>query len=198
MAVPPIRVCVDGSIGAGKTSVLKYIAEHYSDTIEVDLEPVASWEPWLNNMYKSGTGTFEFQVKVWLDRCWPKPPSKTLMIERSPLFQTGVFVTANMKNGKISTMQGELLQGMYANVMSVWAPDVTVYLRCDPARCAERIVRRGRHSEDNIPISYLKELHTLHEMTYDRAVREGMRIHVIDVDDMNVPDVAQAIVRAIS
>jgi deoxyadenosine/deoxycytidine kinase len=174
-------ITIDGNIGAGKTTVLEKLAIKMNDII-VNVEPVEDWQPWLDRMYKSGTGVFEFQTRVWLDRCWPKITDNTqfMIMERSPLFQAGVFIPANVKNGKITDAQVQLLDDMYKLVN--WEPNMYIYIRSDPAKCAERIVRRARQSEDSIPIHYLQELHDLHEKTYADAVKAGKKIIVVDME----------------
>ena len=186
-------ISIDANIGAGKTTVLEFLRDKYS--ADIDVEPVDKWQPWLERMYKGGTGVFEFQLRVWLDRCWPTSAvsSSSMYLERSPFFQLGVFVPANINNGKMSYEQAILITEMYDKVMSIWEPEIYVYLRSDPAKCAERIIRRGRTSEDNIPITYLKELHDLHEQSYDIAVAKGKKVVVIDVEGKTVEEIATEI-----
>jgi deoxyadenosine/deoxycytidine kinase len=191
-------VTIDGNIGAGKTTVLEYIGS-LDPKIRLDLEPVAKWQPWLDKMYLSGTGVFEFQTRVWLDRCWPKMPNdnEVLFIERSPLFQLGVFVPANITNGKLTKDQGDIVNELYDKTLNMWQPDVYIYLQSDPAKCAERIIRRGRNSEDNIQITYLKELHNLHEATTTSSHNSGKKIQVVNVENKTVAQIADEIMKLI-
>jgi deoxyadenosine/deoxycytidine kinase len=191
-------ISVDGNIGAGKTTVLEHISRmNHDHRVRLDLEPVSKWQPWLEKMYITGSGVFDFQIRVWLDRCWPMIPSTSedLFIERSPLFQENVFVPANITNGKLTSDQASIIHELYAKTAAIWDPTIYIYLQSDPGKCAERIIRRGRASEDNIPITYLKELHTLHEEAYNIASASGKKIYIINVEGKTVPEIAEEIMK---
>lgn len=191
----PITVSIDGNIGAGKSTVLEYINKNTG--LAVDLEQVDKWQPYLERLYKHGDGVFELQVRVWLDRCFPKNIGTTVLVERSPLFQMGVFVPVNVKAEKFTHDQIELLKDMYS-IPQLMTPDVYIYLRSDPVKCSERINHRGRKSEDNISIGYLQELHTLHEVTYVEALAEKKRIGVVNIESKSVATIAAEVLECIS
>lgn len=188
-------ITVDGNIGAGKTTIMKYLHDH--DAFQLDLEPVESWQPWLDEIYSNGSGSgssaFEFQLKVIVDRCcWPNNVTPyPLLIERSPVFQEKVFVTANATNGKITPRQCGLLQDLYAKIHEIWEPEVYVYLRSDPAECAKRIMKRARKSEDAIPLNYLQHLHDLHEEAIEGLHNQNKTIIVIDVEGKTIDAIAR-------
>ena len=46
---------IDGNIGSGKSSVLNYL--HKYKNIQIDLEPIEKWKPFLDNIYLSKTVT---------------------------------------------------------------------------------------------------------------------------------------------
>ena len=54
---------IDGNIGCGKTTILNYLHKHKN--IQIDLEPVDKWKPFLDNVYINKTGYFNLQIKVW-------------------------------------------------------------------------------------------------------------------------------------
>ena len=195
----PCVVTIDGNIGAGKTTVLECLGQR-DEAYRLDLEPVVKWQPFLDKMYTSGTGVFEFQTRVWLDRCWPEMPegAETLFIERSPLFQLGVFIPVNTSNDKLTTDQTQILHELYDKTLKLWEPDLYIYLRSDPAKCAERIIRRGRNSEDNIQINYLMQLHTLHEEAALVAASSGKNIKVVNVENNTVAQITDEIIEIIN
>lgn len=47
-----------------------------------------------------------------------------------------------------------------------------VYVKTDPALCFERIARRSRAGESDIPLAYLEECHRYHEAMLDRESEE--------------------------
>lgn len=181
---------IDGNIGAGKTTILEYLHTHYR--VAIDPEPVEKWQPYLDQMYRHHRGAFEFQVRVWLDRCWinNRPNTAPILMERSPYFQSNVFVPAMLDGGKITQQEYMMLQEMYANSATLWAPSGAIYLRSNPTKCAERIRRRARPSEEGISVGYLYKLHTLHEHAYINAVSHGVPVVCIDVEGKTVSQVA--------
>lgn len=191
-----LTVSIDGNIGAGKSTVLEYINKNLG--IPIDLEAVDKWAPYLERVYKHGDGAFDLQVRVWLDRCFPKTTTPgAILVERSPLFQAGVFVAMNIKANKFTPDQIAIINDMYS-LSQIMKPDIYIYLRSDPETCAERINKRARESEDSISIDYLKQLHTLHEATYIEALVDKKRINVIDIEGKSVAAIAALVLQSIS
>lgn len=189
---------IDANIGAGKTTVMEYLHRHYR--VPIDPEPVQKWMPYLEEMYRNDKGAFEFQLRVWMDRCWvqQRPSMAPIVMERSPYFQKNVFIPVNFDNNRITARENDLLHEMYSLSMSMWSPQGSIYLRSDPAKCQQRIAKRSRNSEETIPIEYLESLHKYHEMAYMNGVANGMPIIVIDVENKNVEQVAKEVYNALS
>lgn len=194
----PTRIfTLDANIGAGKTTVLEYIHKHYR--IPIDPEPVEKWMPYLKDLYTHDNGAFEFQLRVWLDRCWVQPSvsGAPILMERSPYFQRNVFVPVNVDNKRLSPRELELVNDMYDLCMRIWSPQGCIYLRSDPSRCKQRIKQRSRESEDNIPLEYLESLHKYHETAYMDGVSKGLPIIVIDVEHKTIPQIAEEVYNAL-
>lgn len=184
-------ITLDANIGAGKSTVLEYLQE--TKGIDISLEPVDAWQPYLHDMYHYGKGVFEFQVRVWLDRCWPKRTVKATIMERSPMFQMRVFITVNRELDKLTERQAQNLTDMYHKTMDLWHPEPYIYLRSSPERCAARILERGRETEADIPLSYLRRLHELHEATYEKARASGLSVFAVDVEGKTVQQIGEEI-----
>lgn len=184
---------IDGNIGAGKSTILEYLHNHYR--ISIDPEPVHKWQPFLEEMYRNNRGAFEFQVRVWLDRCWiqTRPNMAPILMERSPYFQSNVFIPTMLECGKVNQTEYCMLQEMYAKSSSLWSPHGCIYLRSNPVKCHERIRRRNRASEEEITVPYLFKLHTFHEYAYMTAVSRGMPVICIDIEGKTVPQVASEV-----
>lgn len=189
---------LDGNIGCGKSTVLQHLHQHYH--LSIDLEPVARWQPFLDDMYREGKGAFEFQTRVWLDRCWvqQRPNQANILMERSPFFQSQAFVTTNLENGRITMRQYQMLQEMYARAFQIWAPAGYVYLRSNPQQCAARVKMRGRDAEEAIPLAYLEQLHAHHERAYHIAASFGFPMICIDVEGKSVPHIAAEVWSALT
>ena len=178
-------VTIDGNIGAGKSTLLEYIHRrtHYS----IDLEPVQVWEPFLKDMYQNNKDAFEFQVKVWLDRCYaPHYPTRQITcVERSPHFQWNVFSMANYENHKLNDRQIELIGELYKK--PCYTPDICIYLKSDPEKCMERIHHRHRDCENAIPLEYVQNIHRLHEEAYD-ILRHPFKVE-IDIENKSIEQI---------
>lgn len=188
---------VDGNIGSGKSTTLEYLHRHYG--VPIDLEPVARWQPFLEDMYAGHTGVFDFQTRVWLDRCWlqPRNSDSSVLMERSPFFQRMVFVEAIREGREITERQYQLLNEMYQRTFYQWEPMGYIYLRTNPDACAGRIRRRGRPSEEAISADYLRMLHRLHESAYIHAASSGFPVVLIDAEGKSVDRVAAEIWHAL-
>jgi deoxyadenosine/deoxycytidine kinase len=197
MSTAPAIFTIDANIGAGKTTILNYLHTHYH--IPIDPEPVEKWEPYLQELYKSDKGAFPFQVRVWLDRCWiqQRANMSPILMERSPYFQKNVFIPVNVDNSKFTNTEHTMLLEMYNRSMAMWSPKGYVYLRSDPEKCLQRIAKRGRSSENTIPVDYLRALHKYHEISYMNGIASGMQIIVIDVEGKTVETIAYEVYKAL-
>ncbi len=184
---------IDANIGAGKTTVLDYLHRYHH--VAIDLEPVERWTPFLDELYRYNKGAFEFQVRVWLDRCWvqQRPNMAPIVMERSPYFQANVFVPTNLDEGRISIREYHTLQEMYQKTLNMWAPHAYIYLRSDPLQCHGRIAKRGRESEADIPVEYLVKLHEYHERAYRMAVAQRIPVICIHVEGKTIPQICQEV-----
>jgi len=188
---------IDGNIGCGKTSVLNDL--HKYKNIQVDLEPVDKWKPFLDNIYLSNTGYFNFQIKVWLDRAWiqEKDNKSIIFMERSPFFIRNTFNKNDFNNNNINEDEFNVINEMYNKTDNIWKSNLYIYLRSSPTKCLERINHRGRLNELNIDINYITDIHNLHEETYQMALKNKFDIIIIDVDNKTISEIADEILAII-
>jgi deoxyadenosine/deoxycytidine kinase len=184
---------IDGNIGCGKTSVLNYL--HKYKNIQIDLEPIEKWKPFLDNIYLSKTGYFNFQIKVWLDRAWiqEKENKSIILMERSPFFIRNTFNKNDFNNNNINEDEYNVLNEMYNKTDTIWKSNLYIYLHSSPNKCLERINYRGRNNELNITLDYLTEIHNLHEETYKKALENNLNIIIINVNNKTIQEIAEEI-----
>lgn len=183
-------VTIDGNIGCGKTSVLNYLHKTYK--LPVVLEPIDSWEEYLINLYCNQNKVFEFQVKIWLDRCWiqEKPDKATILMERSPLFIKDVFIKAARSQNLITEDEEQLLYNIHKNTDYLWKDNNYIYLYSSYENCLSKIKKRNRTYENNISPDYIKLLNDLHEEVYNGS---ATNIKKINVDNKSIAEVANEI-----
>jgi thymidine kinase len=186
-------ITLDGNIGCYKTSILNYFHKNYKTP--VDLEPVENWSEYLKNMYNTENSTYNFQIKVWLDRCWIQEKSNTIILmERSPYFIKNVFVEKAYEDKSISEEEYRNILTLHKTTDKLWEPYGYVYLRSNPELCFNRIKKRGREAEKNIKLEYVKRIHELHEKNYEEAFRNNKNIICIDVENKSVADICSEII----
>ena len=186
-------ITLDGNIGCYKTSILNYFHKNYKTP--VDLEPVDNWSEYLKNMYNTENSTYNFQIRVWLDRCWIQEKSNTIILmERSPYFIKNVFVEKAYEDESISEEEYKNILTLHKTTDKLWEVAGYVYLRSNPEICFNRIKKRGREAEKNIKIEYIKRIHELHEKNYEEALKNNKNIICIDVENKSVADICSEII----
>lgn len=181
---------IDGNIGAGKTSVLTYLHTNYN--INVDLEPIDKWKPYLDKIYIDNQNFFKFQLRVWLDRSWiqEKKDSSLVIMERSPYFIRNTFNKYLYENDLISVNENMIINELYDKTDIIWKPNYFIYLRSSPEKCLEMIYKRGRENEMNINLKYLREINELHEKSFEELEEKKI---MIDVDDKTIEEIGKEI-----
>jgi len=186
-------ITIDGNIGCCKTSILNYFHKNYKTAI--DIEPIESWTEYLKSMYDSNNSTYNFQIKVWIDRCWIQEKSNVIVLmERSPYFIKNVFVEKAFEDKTINEDEYNNIHKLHKTTDELWQPNAYIYLRSDPEMCYNRIKKRGRESEKNIKLEYIKRIHELHEEKYKDAVKNNKNIIVIEAENKSIPDICSEIV----
>jgi deoxyadenosine/deoxycytidine kinase len=185
-------ITIDGNIGCYKTSILNYFHKNYK--LAIDLEPVDNWTDYLENLYNTPNSSYDFQIKVWIDRCWIQEKTTTaVLMERSPNFIKNVFVRKAYEDKTISEKEYENIISLHKTTDELWKPNGYIYLRSDPDKCLQRITKRGRLAEKNITLEYIQQLHELHEKNYKEAQSSNMNIIAIDVENKSISDICSEI-----
>jgi deoxyadenosine/deoxycytidine kinase len=188
---------IDGNIGCGKTTILNYLHKHKN--IQIDLEPVDKWKPFLDNVYINKTGYFNLQIKVWLDRAWiqDKETNSIIFMERSPYFIRNTFNKNDFINNHINEDEYNVINEMYQKTDKIWKSNFYIYLRSSPKKCLERIKARGRDNETNIDEDYLISIHDLHEEAYLQLLETNKNVILIDIENKTIEEIIKEIVSLI-
>lgn len=187
-------ITIDGNIGAGKTTLLNYLHNNYN--IYIDLEPLDKWKSFLDNIYNNKKNFFNFQIRVWLDRSWiqEKDVNSTIVMERSPYFIRNTFNKYMFENDLITPQENIIINELYNKTDIIWKSNYFIYIRSDPEKCLERIMKRGRENEKEISLEYLKDIHNLHEETCKKIIDNDMNIIIIDIEDKSLPEIANEVI----
>jgi len=175
-------VSVDGNIGSGKSTLLanlkNLIGFNKNKKIIFLKEPVDEWE-----MIKDAKGntmlqkfyadqerySFSFQMMAYISRlallktAIKENPNSIIITERSLYTDRFVFAKMLFESGKIEDVNYQI----YLKWFDVFAEECPVhqviYVKTNPEICHDRIIRRSREGEGEIPLEYLQECHEYHE-----------------------------------
>lgn len=189
-------ITIDGNIGCGKTSLLNYLHRYHK--MVIDLEPVDNWMPYLTKMYNENKEVFQFQIRVWLDRCWAQEKSDVVVLmERSPFFIRNAFLQTVFENGLICHEENIILQELHDKTAYLWNDIHYIYLRSSPEKCLHRIKKRNRFSEQSISEEYLSQIHEKHEECCITLCLLN-KCTVIDVENKTIAEIAKEVIDCIS
>lgn len=163
-------IAVAGNIGVGKTSLVTYLTSRYE--FRPFFEPFAE-NPYLDDFY-ADMRSWGFHSQMWflahkyrLHRELERT-SGTLVQDRTIYEDAEIFATHLHRSRKMNPRDfatySELYQAMRA---SLQPPDLMIYLRCSVRAIRRRIRQRGRPSEQEIPVAYLRKLNVLYEEWID-------------------------------
>ena len=128
-------ISIDGSIGAGKSTVLKNLRRlgYY-----VFPENIESWGSFLHNQLKKIKKLCETNKYIFLDRA---------------LEWSMIFANISYLKGDKNEEEFNLYKDCFAKL--VWKPDIRLFFNTDVSMCMERIKEQRRDCERNIDCQYL-------------------------------------------
>jgi len=195
-------IFLEGNIGAGKTSLLKALGEHFGDRVRIVEEPVDLWEDsgLLAECYDGTVSRATFQhvalatkTAALAEALRETPEEKLIIAERSPFSDAGVFAKAFLDE--------EVEQRAYkvahdAAMRTIGPLDCSfVFLECaSTATLAERIRTRGRNGESSIDMGLLAQLETLHTELKQTLQASGRTVLGLDCS----ADAAEVFNRAVA
>ncbi|KAF7265807.1 deoxynucleoside kinase-like isoform X2 [Rhynchophorus ferrugineus] len=192
----PFRVSIEGNIGAGKSTLIKYFQG--MDGLETYAEPLEWWRNvdghnLLELMYTDiheWLKVFQSYVQFTRLKVQTTPPksssTRVQMFERSIQNNRFCFMEQASRDGYLHPADYSVLDQWFkwiqANVdISL---DLIVYLRSTPKVVYERVKARRRPEELGLSLEYLEGLHESHEqwlMTDDERINT-IPVLVLDAD----------------
>jgi len=166
---------LEGNIGAGKTSLGNILKA--SKTFEFLEEPVDTWrEGFAGNLFEMfykdmPRWSFTFQIMAFTTRAktWSEILEKVkgdkVVLERSIYTDRNVFAKNLYAGGAMNESEWQVYQQLWEFLASNYCekPQKIIYLRTPAEVCMERIRKRGRNEEQQMPLDYLKRLEELHD-----------------------------------
>jgi len=172
-------ISLEGNIGSGKSTILEIMRNKYKDNTNVIFvdEPVSEW-----NLIKDGDKSilelfyedkskysFTFQIMAYITRLrkllevLENNTNKLVICERSIYTDKYVFAKMLHQQGYINEMEWQTYNYWFDTFKEKTKLNMIIYINTKPETCFERIKKRNRTGESNIPMDYLEHCHRLHE-----------------------------------
>lgn len=169
MTTSPQICCVDGNIGAGKSTILNKLKDEGYLVFEEDL---SNWGTLLDLFYQDPKRWMcALQIKILTsmrsqyDQMRALKDVRYVFVERSPL-SSMIFVENGVNNGFLTKDEETLIREIYDRL--AWKPDMSFYINTSVDVCFERMRSRNRECEGSVSKDYLRFLHEGYVKTYER------------------------------
>ncbi|MEO0472762.1 MAG: deoxynucleoside kinase [Bacteroidota bacterium] len=188
----PKHIAVAGNIGAGKTTLVRKLADHYQ--WEPHLEAV-DHNPYLEDFYYD-MSKWAFPLQIYFlnsrfNQVLSIRQSQHSIIQDRTIYEDAYIFAKNLMESKyLDRRDYETYLSLFQSMKQmIQPPDLLIYLRANIPKLIEQISRRGREYESTISIKYLEDLNRNYE-DWIAQYQEG-NLLIIDVnhlDYVNRPD----------
>jgi len=177
-------ISIDGNIGSGKSTLMGELKKYFCDNKNIVFlkEPVDEWgtvtdengitilEKFYENSSKYG---FSFQIMAYISRLdvmrkeIRKNPNAIFISERSLFTDKLVFAKMLFDSGNIELINYKIYLKWFDTFADELPVSKVIYVNTSPEICHERIEKRSRTGESNIPLEYLQNCHKYHNDMLD-------------------------------
>ena len=178
----PKLVSIEGNIGAGKTTFVHQLQNHFQNNNEIIFitEPVDIWENIKDNKNVSilekfynnpNKYAFSFQIMAYVTRLnliskaiVDNPQCKLIITERSLDADRNVFAKMLYDDGLIEDINYNIYLQFYNSYKEKYNSSGIIYINADPAICDVRINKRNRSGEESVKLTYLEKCGEYHNL----------------------------------
>jgi len=205
MPVTYTIVSIEGNIGSGKSTLLANLREYYANNSNVVFlkEPVDEWEKIkdengetiLKKFYADQEKySFPFQMMAYVSRLKVlRDTLKTIkndsenrniviITERSLYTDKMVFAKMLYDSKKIEHVNYQIYLNWFDTFSNEFPVNKVVYVKTSPEKCYQRIVKRSRTGEENIPLDYLASCSNYHDNMLDKQNLECVCLDQLILD----------------
>jgi deoxyadenosine/deoxycytidine kinase len=179
-------ISIDGNIGSGKSTLMEALKQKFKDNKNVIFlrEPVDEWAQIkdennvtiLEKFYANQKEySFPFQMMAYISRlallkeAVKNNPNAIFISERSLFTDREVFAKMLYKSGFIEEVNYKIYLRWFDSFSSEFPLHKVIYVKADPQVCFDRIKKRSRTGESNIPLTYLENCHIHHNDMLDKT-----------------------------
>ena len=161
-----MKICVDGNIASGKSTVIRALSPELRALAECSEEPVTEWGELLQLYYADQKKwALALNTKVLLTFARHKTSPGISIVERSPLTTKDVFVQLARLDASMNAAEINVFDDLYDTLG--WQPDVLVFVDTPASVCHDRMNERDRSAERGLPVEYLRRV----EFYYEKMLR---------------------------
>jgi len=194
----PTIFTIDGNIGSGKSTLLNHLKKHFGDSSKIIFadEPVDEWNTikdsdgitMLEKFYKNQKAySFSFQMMAYISRLHilktivRENPTAIIITERSLHTDRLVFAKMLFDSGLIEHVNYQIYLKWFDSFVDDYPISGVIYVKTQPEICFERIKKRSRTGESDIPIDYLMKCDEYHDgMIMEMGKKANMHILTLD------------------
>jgi deoxyadenosine/deoxycytidine kinase len=190
----PFFVAVAGNIGVGKSMVTTLLGEVFG--WRMFFEPVIN-NPYLDDYYKDmERWSFHLQVYFLSKRFEIQKTiidnPRSAVQDRTIYEDVEIFAPTLHRRGCMDDRDYENYREIFRNMTAfLKAPDLIIYLHCEPETALVRIKQRGRSCEQEIPLDFLQDLHAAYGDWIERAPAL-CPVRIVDTERINLRDDMEA------
>jgi len=185
-------ISIEGNIGSGKSTLLANLREHYknNDNVIFLKEPVDEWAKIkdingttiLEKFYADQEKySFSFQMMAYVSRIkvlrdtlkekniGQEKKHYIIITERSLYTDKMVFAKMLYDTGKIEDVNYQIYLNWFDTFSGEFPVHKVIYVKAAPEQCYERIAKRSREGEENIPLEYLTACSLYHDNMLDKS-----------------------------
>jgi deoxyadenosine/deoxycytidine kinase len=205
MSVTYTIVSIEGNIGSGKSTLLSNLRQHYENNSNVVFlkEPVDEWEKIkdengetiLKKFYADQEKySFPFQMMAYVSRLKvlrdtlktiktdTEDKNVIIITERSLYTDKMVFAKMLYDSKKIEHVNYQIYLNWFDTFSDEFPVNKVVYVKTSPDKCYQRIVKRSRTGEENIPLEYLTSCSIYHDNMLDKENQECVCLDQLILD----------------
>ena len=181
----PVIVSIEGNIGSGKSTFIKYLKNVFDEKeVVIVPEPVGEWEQICDKDGKSmlvhfyedqERNSFSFQMMAYISRLVylkraieNNPDAKLIITERCLETDRNVFAKMLYAEDKIREVDYQIYCRWFDEFHKNLIPMYYLYIRANAHICTERIGIRSRDGESGIPYEYLEKCGKTHDDWLDK------------------------------
>ena len=181
-----MHIAIAGNIGAGKTTLTKYLAKHYK--FNKQLEDVVK-NPYLDDFYNQmERWSFNLQIYFLNSRFRQvkeiHEKNKNVIQDRTIYEDANIFAPNLLSMGLMTNRDYKNYESIFKTLKSyIKNPDLLIYLRSGIPNLVDQIHKRGRDYENSISIEYLSRLNERYEAWIEKY--DSSNLLIIEVDDID-------------